>query len=141
MLATTYASRTRARSVNMRIALATTKKGAATLTKFYTKMKGYVDDMSTAGQPLNDEEFVSYLLTGLDEECYNPLVSSILARVEPITPSELLSQMLSYELRTNRQSGGTYHVRPIETRSSDKPLHLRNELVCSANAFIYFDHS
>jgi hypothetical protein len=107
-LVATYASHTRARSVNMRIALATTKKGAATTTKFYTKMKGYVDDMSTAGQPLNDEDFVSYLLTGLDEECYNPLVSSILGRVEPITPSELLSQMLSYELRTNWQSGGTY---------------------------------
>jgi hypothetical protein len=108
-LAATYASRTRARSVNTRIALATTKKGTANMTDFYTKMKGYADEMSAAGQPLNDEEFVSYLLTGLDEERYNPLVSSILTRIEPVTPSELLSQMLSYELRTERQSGASYH--------------------------------
>lgn len=107
-LAAMYGSCTRARSVNTRIALATTKKGTATMVEFYSKMKSYADEMSASGQPLGDEEFVAYVLTGLDEEIYNPLVSSIVTRVEPISSAELYSQMLSYELRLAKQSGGGY---------------------------------
>jgi hypothetical protein len=64
--------------------------------------------MASFGHRLSDEEFVAYVLTGLDEEIYNSLVSSIVTRVEPISPSELYSQMLSYELRLEKQSGGSY---------------------------------
>ena len=88
-LAATYASRTRARSVNTRIALATTRKGVSTMTEFYLKMKSYADEMTVSGQTLGDEEFVAYVLTGLDEEIYNSFVSSIVTRVEPISPAEL----------------------------------------------------
>jgi hypothetical protein len=107
-LAAMYGSCTRARSVNTRIALATTKKGTAKMAEFYSKMKSYADEMSASGQPLGDEEFVAYVLTGLDEEIYNPLVSSIVTRIEPISSAELYSQMLSYELRLAKQSGGGY---------------------------------
>lgn len=80
-----YANRTRARSRHnkercvhddrsTRIALATTKKGGSTMTEFYSKMKSYADEMTVSGQPLGDEEFVAYVLTGLDEEIYNSCV-------------------------------------------------------------------
>ena len=71
-------------------------------------MKSYADEMSASGQPLGDEEFVAYVLTDLDEEIYNPLVSSIVTRIEPISSAELYSQMLSYELRLAKQSDGRY---------------------------------
>jgi hypothetical protein len=54
-----YATRTRARSVNTHIALATTKKGASTMTEFYSKMKSYADEITTSSQTLSDEEFVA----------------------------------------------------------------------------------
>jgi hypothetical protein len=101
-----FSTRTRARSVNTRIALATTRKAASTMAEFYSKMKSYADEMASSGQRLGDEEFVAYVLTGLDEEIYNSLVSSIVTRVEPISPSELFAQMLSYEQRLDKQSGG-----------------------------------
>jgi hypothetical protein len=41
---------------------------------------------------VDPEEFTSYVLVGLDME-YNSVVSVAVARVEPITPSELLTQM------------------------------------------------
>jgi hypothetical protein len=69
-------------------------------------MKNFTKEMSSFGHPLGDEEFVAYVLTGLDKEIYNSLVSSIVTRVEPISPSELYSQMLSYELRLEKQAGG-----------------------------------
>jgi hypothetical protein len=97
-----FSPRTRSHSVNTRIALATTKKGTSTVAEYFAKMKNYVDEMSTSRQPLEDEEFAAYVLIGLNEELYNTLVSSIVTQVEPISPSELYSQMLSYEHRVDK---------------------------------------
>jgi hypothetical protein len=105
-----YTTRTRARSVNTRIALATTRKGASTMTEFYFKMKSYADEMAASGQNLGDEEFVAYVLTGLDEEIYNSFVSSIVTRVEPISSAELYSQMLAFELRLMKQAANTSYT-------------------------------
>jgi hypothetical protein len=101
-----YFSRTCARSVNTRIALATTSKGTTTMTDYYNKIKCHADEMAASGHPLGDEEFVASVLTGLDKEIYNPLMSSIVVRINPISPSGLYSQMLSFELE--KQSSGSY---------------------------------
>jgi hypothetical protein len=58
--------------------------------------------MATSGQPLGDEEFVAYVLTGMDEECYNPLVSS-----------------LSLELRRSRLSSYTRRNLAMSIASTD----------------------
>jgi hypothetical protein len=86
-----FSSHTHAQTVNLRIALATTKKGTMTMAGFFSEMRNYADDMAASGQSLGDEEFITYVLTGLDEEIYNPFVSSIVMRVEPISPFELFS--------------------------------------------------
>jgi hypothetical protein len=54
-------------SVNTRITLATTRKGASMMADYFNKMKCHTDEMAATGQPLRDEEFVAYVLTGLDE--------------------------------------------------------------------------
>jgi hypothetical protein len=45
-----------------------------------------------------NEELISYILAGLDYE-YNSLVSSIAARVEPVTLGDMYSQILAFETR------------------------------------------
>jgi hypothetical protein len=87
---------------------ATMRKGATTISEYFSKMKNLADEMVGFSQPHGDEEFVAYVLTGLDEELYNSLVSSIVTRVKPISPTELFSQMLSYELHLVKQLGGDY---------------------------------
>jgi hypothetical protein len=47
--------------------------------------------MATSGHRLGDEEFVAYVINVLHEEIYNSLISSIVTRVELISPSELYS--------------------------------------------------
>jgi hypothetical protein len=47
---------------------------------------------------LDDEEFGSYVLVGLDLD-YNSVVSSITTRTEPISFAELYSQLLAHENR------------------------------------------
>lgn len=88
-----FSSHTRARAVNTRIALATTKKGAMTASEYIAKMKALSNEMVVAGKPLGDEELMSYVLTGLEME-YNPLVMSMLARVEPVLHSGILIEKL-----------------------------------------------
>ena len=101
-----YASQTRARAVNTRIAFATTKKENLTITEYVGKMKALGDNVTSAGTPLGDEELVQYVLAGLDME-YNPIVSAVLTRVESISINELYSQLLSFEQRLDLLSGGS----------------------------------
>jgi hypothetical protein len=53
-------------------------------------MKTLVDEMASTDKKLDDEELSSYILGGLDFE-YNPIVSSITARVKLISFCELYS--------------------------------------------------
>jgi hypothetical protein len=98
-------SRTRTCSIQTCIALATTKKGMQSVAEYYSKMRGFADELATSGHPLGAEEFVSYLLAGLGVD-FNPMVSTVVARVEPITPAELYSHMLSHELHCVGQANG-----------------------------------
>jgi hypothetical protein len=66
-------------------------------------MCGLADELATTGHPLGDEEFVSYVLVDLDED-FDPMVFAVVARIESISPTNLYSQMLSHELRRDRQS-------------------------------------
>jgi hypothetical protein len=77
-----------------------------TTAEYVSKMKSLADDMASTRKKLDDEELSSYILAGLDSE-YNSLVSSIAARVEPISLGELCSQLLSFETRLELQSQGT----------------------------------
>lgn len=103
-----FASQTRARVVNLRIALATTKKGNLSITDYYTKMKGFGDEMAAAGRPLDEGELVEYIITGLNSE-FESLVSALVTRVEPIGMEELYSQMLNFETRMDLTYGGSDH--------------------------------
>ncbi|CAN6318271.1 unnamed protein product [Urochloa humidicola] len=100
-----FSSQTRARAMNTRIALTTLKKGNLSATDYMNKMKALADEMTAAGKPLGDEEFTAHIINGLDED-YNPLVSAILTRIEPIAYNELLTQLISFEARLDLQRGG-----------------------------------
>jgi hypothetical protein len=89
-LADMFASCTCARHVQTRMVLAMFRKGSQSVADYYTKMCGLVDELATTGHPLGDEELVAYILAGLDDD-FNPMVSAVVARVEPITPAELYS--------------------------------------------------
>jgi hypothetical protein len=95
-----FASQTRAQTVNTRLSLGNTRKGDMSVAEYFGKMKALGDEMKAAGRHLDDEELVEYIITGLDEE-YTPLVSARCARVEPISISELFSQLLNFETRVN----------------------------------------
>ncbi|CAN6284799.1 unnamed protein product [Urochloa humidicola] len=93
-----FASQTRARTVNTRIALATSQKGSSSVEEYFGKIKKLGDEMAAAGRPLEDEELIEYIITGLGED-FNPLVTSLCTRLEPLKLGEFYSQLLNFESR------------------------------------------
>jgi hypothetical protein len=87
-------SHTRAHAVNVRMALATTRKGTSSVAEYLTKMQALGNDMAAPRKPLDDEDLVRYILAGLDG-LRRQLRS--LARPQEITVSKLVAQMLAFE--------------------------------------------
>jgi hypothetical protein len=98
-----YASQSRARVMHLRGKLATTRKKDMTAAAYFAKMKGYADEMAAAGKRLEDDDVVSYILTGLDSD-YNALVETVSSRTEPISLSDLYAQLVSTEARLEAQN-------------------------------------
>ena len=76
------------------MALATAQKGSSTIADYFNKMKSLADDMAVIGKRLEDEEIISYVLAGLDMD-FNPIVSVVAARIEPLSLGELYTQLVS----------------------------------------------
>jgi hypothetical protein len=98
-----FTSGTRARSVNIRISLATMKKGNDSIIEYVSKARTLADEMAIAGKKIDDEELISYILAGLDYE-YNSVVSALVTRPDAISIGEVYSQLLSYEQCVERQA-------------------------------------
>ncbi|KAK1616852.1 hypothetical protein QYE76_022369 [Lolium multiflorum] len=88
-----YSTQSRSVTTNTRIALANAEKGNKTMAEYVAAMKSLENEMISAGKILEDEDMVSYILTGLRDSEYNSLVAAILARPTPITVSELTWQL------------------------------------------------
>jgi hypothetical protein len=110
-----FESQSRARVLNMHMALSTTKKGDMTINKYVTKMKALADEMTSAGKSLDDEELVSYILAGHDSE-FDGVISVVSTRVEPINVSELYGQLLAHEQRWELRQTSEYHAANAVTR-------------------------
>lgn len=93
-----FASRSRARIVQLRVQLATTQKGDMSMAEYYHRMKNLADTMSSIGQPLSSAEIVSYMLAGLGDD-YDNLITSLTSRTEDVSIGELYAHLMSYEAR------------------------------------------
>jgi histone deacetylase 1/2 len=109
------ASQSRARIMSTRIALATTTKGSSTVAEYFTKMKGLADEIVSAGKKMDDDEISSYILMGLGEE-FDPVVTSVSNRVEPISLQELQVQLVSHEQRREIREGGSHSSVNVATK-------------------------
>jgi hypothetical protein len=60
-------------------------------------MKGFTGEMATAGKPLEDDDFISYVMAGLDQD-YNSFVENSTGKTE-ISMGALYSQLLAAEVQ------------------------------------------
>jgi hypothetical protein len=97
-LETLFASQSRARTMNVHFQLATLKKGNSFIMKYYQKFQQLADALAAMNKPLNHFEMVYFLLAGLGSE-YDPFVTFVQTRVEPLPIEELYGHLLAHELR------------------------------------------
>ena len=79
------------------------RKKELSVADYYNKVKNLADTLSVIGQPLQEEEIISYMLAKLDYE-YDALVTSISTRTNPIFLTNLYTHMLSYEILKKHQN-------------------------------------
>jgi hypothetical protein len=113
----TYASQSRACVIHLRMKLASTRKGDTPMTSYFTKMKEYTDEMAVAGKQLEDDDIVSYILTGLDAK-YNGLVENVSLRADLISLNNLFAQLLAAEVRNDNQSRAQMSANTVARGSS-----------------------
>ena len=100
-----FAAQSQAQAINTRIALHNLQKGSSSMADYLAKVKSLTNEIACAGGvALSDGEITSHILAGLDLD-YNPVVSVLAARVEPVTVQELYSQLLSFDARMNLLHG------------------------------------
>lgn len=104
-----FSAQSHARVTNLRMQLSTTKKGSMTTTEYFNKMKALGDELAAAGKKIEDDKMVSFILVGLDAD-YNPIVTLVMGKLDPIPLSELYAQVMSYEIRLEmlNDQGGQY---------------------------------
>jgi hypothetical protein len=98
MLHTSFASQFQARAHAIRTELGETKLRDISITDYFNKMTGLANTLASIGQPLRSEDFITYILNGLDED-YDNLVENVNGRDTPLQPRELYSRLLSREQR------------------------------------------
>lgn len=67
------------------------------MTNYFAKIKRITDTLTLAGKPVELNDFVIYVLTGLDSSDYESLVTVVLARGEKLTLDEVYSLPLSHK--------------------------------------------
>jgi hypothetical protein len=93
-----FSSSTRARTVQIRVELATAKKRDSTAADYYHKITGLANELAAAGAPLQDDEVLSYLLVGLPAE-YDLFVTSITSKTDPLTLDDVFAHLMAFEAR------------------------------------------
>jgi hypothetical protein len=93
-----YAAKSQASAMQLRMQLAPMKKNELSATDYFNWVKNLADNLAAAGAPLREDEIVAYILTRLLGE-YDSLVTFVTTRAEPMSLSEVYTNLLSFEAR------------------------------------------
>jgi hypothetical protein len=102
-----FSSQSKAHVVHLRTQLNQTRKENKTAVVYFNQIKTLADEMAVAGKPLDNDDVISYVLVGLEDETFNGFVAAITAliKAEKFTSlSDLYAQLISYEARLEDQN-------------------------------------
>jgi hypothetical protein len=79
------------------------------------------DNLAAASQHLNDFESISYLLAGLGSD-YDPFVTSVTTRLDPLFADEIYGHLLAHEMRIEHNLSPTEPSLPTAHLSTQAPM-------------------
>jgi hypothetical protein len=77
-----FSSQSKARVVQLRKQLNKAQKENKTAEVYFNHIKNLADEMAAAGKPLGEDDVISYVLAGLNDEAYNGFVAAITALIK-----------------------------------------------------------
>jgi len=108
-----FSSQSKACVMQSRYQLATLKKGAPSIAYYFQKVQKLAHTLAAIDETLKDSELVSYLLAGLGSD-YDPFITSITTRIDPISLDELFGYLLTQEQRLEHsRSAGDLSVSSV----------------------------
>lgn len=78
--------------------IAGTRKKEKSIIEYFNKVKNLTDTLTSIDNSLSDEEFITYMPSGLDNE-YDSLVTSVTTRPDVTSLNDLYAHLLSFEVR------------------------------------------
>jgi hypothetical protein len=117
-----FASQARSCVMQIHYQLATAKKGSSSITEYFQSFKAMCDNLAAVGQHFNDFESISYLLVGLRTD-YDPFVTSITTRLDPLSAEEIYGHLLAHEMRIEHNLSPTEPSLPMAHLSTRAPCH------------------
>ena len=93
-----FLSSTRARTVQIRVELATSKKRDLFAANYFRKIKGLATEPTTVGSALQDNDVISYLLASLGPD-YDPFVTSMTIKSEALMLDDVFTHLMAFEAR------------------------------------------
>jgi len=120
-LVSMFASQARSRVMQVHYRLATAKKGSSSITEYFQSFKAMCDNLVAAVQQLNDFESTSCLLAGLGPE-YDPFVTSITTRLDPLSIDDMYGNLLAHEMRIEHNLSLTEVSPPMANISTRAPM-------------------
>ncbi|KAL5572016.1 hypothetical protein UlMin_021613 [Ulmus minor] len=91
-----FSSSSRARLMQLRLQLQTTKKNSMSMIEFIMKIKGFSDSLAAIGEPVSDQDLIMNLLARLGAN-YNVVVTSISAKDNQLSLEAIHSLLLTFE--------------------------------------------
>lgn len=83
-----FFSQSKARTMQLQMALQTMRKGSLTMEEYFLKMHSLADQLSAIGQVVTDDDLQMYILAGLGME-YEALVVNFMERSESPSLQEM----------------------------------------------------
>jgi hypothetical protein len=98
-LATRYANQSKAKICYLKRSLQTLNQGSKSCSKFLSETKSYSDLLAAAGQPVEDEDLISYILGGLNP-AYTTFITlfNFTTRTTSMTFEEFQTELLNHEI-------------------------------------------
>ena len=105
VLEQTFSAKSKARALQLRLSLKTTKKGNSSVEDYILKMKSLAMSLMDASQQITDDELILYILRGLRSEFEAAIVN--LTSSESITLQEVQYILQTHEMKLETLSAAT----------------------------------
>jgi histone deacetylase 1/2 len=102
--------------------MAELKKRDMSVNVYFHKMKALADELTSIGQPLRDDELISYILAGLPKE-FDVLYEVVNNRTTPMQVRDLYSQLQATEHRHNSRRPDELHYPAAHYAAPPSPLY------------------